>query len=249
MDLSHQKTSVFNWKLAKLVGIYHILNPSTAKYFGYNLCHVLSFFGMFSTCAVFIICLIGFYYMRNNVMLLFNLFGVLINIIFSSFKMARVLYCSKALWKCINNSGLEFMSYHRYNKKIFDHWRRHTILYSNIFFSMMVTTGSFWALSPFVSSKNNFVSIRNLDNSYSKYRMNIYNLYFIVSDTTYNTYFNLFYFIELILIVSFESFLIIFDLSLIMMCFSICCQIETIRDAIESLGHDEVNILSKYRVC
>ncbi|VVC36724.1 Hypothetical protein CINCED_3A012535 [Cinara cedri] len=93
-----------------------------------------------------------------------------------------------------------------------------------------------WISSPYVLSKT-IVTIKNLDGSYAKYRMNIFNLYFIASDETYNKYFNVFYLIEITVAICFTYFSVVFDIVVITICVTISCQLDAIGDAFQSLGH------------
>lgn len=249
MDEARKKQFVFNWKLAKLGVIHHILNPSAVKLFGYNMCHVFIFFGLLiPTWAVSVLCPISFYYLTDDVILFVFYYGTLSNMFFSSHKIICTLYYSTEMWKCVGISSLDSMSYHRYDRKLFYYWRKRTIRYTNTVFTLYMTVGIFWIMCPFIFNDST-VTTKNLNSSHCKYRTNIFNMFlYTVSDTTYNTYFYFFYFLEIIVASSFVFFSYVFDLSLIMMYFSICYQLKTIHNAIESLGHEEINVLSEFRV-
>jgi len=88
--------------------------------------------------------------------------------------------------------------------------------------------------------RNEITPVKNRDGSVGYYRQNIVNLYIIVSDETYDTYYNTFCFAEALLTVSLAMFFLLFDMLLITLCFGICGQMEIIESAFESVGHKSI---------
>eukprot|EP00102_Acyrthosiphon_pisum_P023052 XP_016660262.1 PREDICTED: uncharacterized protein LOC107883871 [Acyrthosiphon pisum] len=120
-----------------------------------------------------------------------------------------------------------------------DHWRDRlawlTIIYATMYFMGMF---SYLAITYVFSDEKSLV--KNHDGSFGNYRQNVMNLYLIVSDQTYNAHYYIFYFVE----ASFGTFIallfFIFDFLLVTLCFSMCCQMQIICSAFESVGHKSI---------
>uniref|UniRef100_A0A2S2QCK4 Uncharacterized protein n=1 Tax=Sipha flava TaxID=143950 RepID=A0A2S2QCK4_9HEMI len=236
MDAMKDNEYIFNLKLSKLIGLYQILDPNTIQIFGYNVYHIGIVFVSLYMMAISLLSLIRFYYLINNINEYTFYLGCVLNYMFSCYKIIQIVYCSNDIWKCTDITSIRFLSYQYYDKSIFKNWQVRSIRLTKIYVSLSFIVTLFWLIISKSLSKNIFTS-KNLDGSLSKYRMNIFNLYLIASDETYNRYFNLFYLIELIVGVAFMYFSTLFDVLMVMMCFSFLCQLETICDAMKSLGH------------
>lgn len=247
MDATKENEYIFNLKLSKLMGLYQILDPNTIRIFGHNVYHIGLVFVSLYMMAISMLCPIGLFYLMNDINAFVFYLGCIQNYVFSCYKIINLLYYSNDIWKCTDISSVKFLSYRYYNRSIFKNWQTRSIRLSNIYVSLSVIATLFWLIISKSLSKN-IVTIKNLDGSFSKYRMNIFNLYLIASDETYNRYFNAFYLIESIIGVAFLYFSILFDVLMVMMCFSLSCQLETICDAIKSLGYRYSNkdVLSMY---
>lgn len=237
MDSKHEKQYIFNMKLAKIMGLYQILTPNSTSIFGYNIYHiVIVFFGSF----MFVISMlfpIGLLYLRNDMIALMYYMGCISNFILSSYKMGNILYYSKDIWKCIDVTNFYFISYKHYDRNLFKNWQTRSIRITYIYIVIALFAFFCWIFSPCVMNKS-IITIRNIDGSYSKYRMNIFNIYLIASHETYNMNFYIFYTIEIIVSVCYVYFTIIFDVLMLLICFAISYQLETISKTIKSLGYN-----------
>lgn len=246
MDPTKDNEYIFNLKLSKLMGLYQILDPNTIRIFGFNVYHIGIVFISLYMMAISMWCSISLYYLTNDINAFVFYFGCVQNYMFSCYKIIQILYYSKDIWKCIDITSVRFLSYQYYDKSIFKNWQTRSIRISKRYVSLSSIAMLFWIIISKALSKN-IITIKNLDGSLSKYRMNIFNLYLIASDETYNRHFNLLYLIELVIAIAFLYFSLLFDVLMIMMCFSISCQLETICDAMKSLGHRcSKNVLSTY---
>lgn len=239
---------IFNLKLARLVGINRILDPNTTKLFGYNAMHIIIVFFVLFVSTSSMLCPIGLYYLTNDVTAFIFYLGCVINLLLSCYKIINVLYYSEDLWKCIEITSIKFISYKGNNMSIMKNWRLRSIRVSYICFTIVFAAWFCWSLSP-CAFKKTTIKIKNLDGSYNYYRMNIFNIYLLVSDETYNNHFNIFYFIEIINGVCFFYFTIIYDILMITMCFAISCQLEAIYKSFKFLGYNcsKRKYLSTYR--
>lgn len=237
MDATKENQYIFNWKLAKYMGIYQILNPETVKIFGYNVYHVFAFFGVLCLSSISMLCPFGMVQLIKEENFFTFYLGCVINLLFSCYKMIIIAYHSKDIWDCIDVTSLNLLSYHHYDRNIFRNWRKRSIRTSYISIVSTMLAFCFWILSPIVFH-NTIMTIKHDDGSSSNYRMNIFNMYIFASDVTYNKYFNTFFFIEIILAVWYFYFTIIFEVLMVMMCSALSCQLETISSRINLLGHD-----------
>ncbi|XP_060835649.1 odorant receptor 46a-like [Rhopalosiphum padi] len=238
MDSKHEKQYIFNMNLARIMGLYQILTPTSTKICGYNIYHtVIVVFGSFML-AISMLFPIGLLYLRNDIIALMYYMGCISNFVLSSYKMGNILYYSKDIWKCIDVTSFYFISYKHYDRNVFKKWQTRSIRVTYLYIVIALFAFFCWIFSPCVMNKS-IITIRNIDGSYSKYRMNIFNIYLIASHETYNTYFYIFYIIEIIVSVCYVYFTIIFDVLMLLICFAISYQLETISNTIESFGYEK----------
>lgn len=247
MDKPKRNEKTLNLKIIKYIGLYQIFNPHTIKIGNYNVHQVILLFTSICIISVSILCLFGTYYLTNDLtMILYNC-GCIESVIFSCYKIAIIVYYSKNIWKCITTSNFEFMSYEHYNRNIINDWCTRYLWMSHIYTIAVLVFGLFWIISPCMFSNSN-ITIKNLDGNLDKYQVNVFNFYFIVSNKTYNRYFNLFYLIEIYISIFIGYTYIIMDVTIITIWCALCCQLEVIYGAFRSLGHKPLiyNNLFKY---
>lgn len=246
MDIENRKKTIFNIGLARLISLYQHLNPHSTKIRGYTVYHITNICIGFFMITVSMLGPFGLYHLMNDVIAFIFYLGCIINLPFSCYKIFIIIYYAKDLWICCEIGSYNFLSYQKYNKHILKTWRRKSTIISSALTTMAIMAIIIWTTTPYIFNKI-IVTIKNIDGSYSKYRMNIFNLYFIVSAETYNKYFNEFYVLETIMGVFYMYFTIVFDILMIFMCFAICSQLETISDGMKSLGHNRtMDNFSKY---
>lgn len=237
MDTTKENEYVFNFKLARLMGLYQILDPTTITLCGYNVYHIIM--AVFKLYLYFMSLLgpISLYYLTNDVIAFTFYVGTVQNYIYSCFKIIMFVNRSKDIWNLIDVTSFNFMSYRHYNRNIFTNWRTICIWTSYMYIILVFFVLLCWSASPFVFS-NTIVQIKNIDGSYSKYQINVINSFVMLSDETYNKHLALFYCVELTAGVLFMYFTTIFDIFVIMICFALCCQMEAISSAVQSLGYN-----------
>lgn len=236
MDPTKENDYVFNFKLARLMGLYQILDPTTTTLCGYNIYHITM--AVFSLYLYFMssLCPISLYYLMNDIIAFAFYVGTTLNYLYSCFKIKIFVNRSKDIWNFIDVTSFNFMSYQHYNREIFTNWRTICIRTSYMYIVLVLFVLLCWSVSPFMFN-NTLVKIRNLDGSFSKYQINVINSFVMLSDETYNRHLVLFYFVELTTGVFFIYFTAVFDILVIMMCLALCCQLEAISSAVQSLGY------------
>lgn len=252
MDLNQKiRYKTHDWNLARFTGLYKILGPSASNN---NICrgrnpyHVLItiFVALEMTFASTVT--IGLFYMVNNMnddlAIAYNA-GILTNIIFSSYKIVFIAYNAKDIRLLLDVTGEDFMSYRNYDENVFTKWKKRTNRVITALVLLWIVPFIIWYLSPYVF-KNFTVNLRRLDGSYSKYKSNTLNAYIMISDDTYNAYFTVFYFVETLCLLAFNYFMVVYDVLIILICFSFSCKFEAISDGILSLGHNSFKNINNH---
>ncbi|VVC28589.1 Olfactory receptor, insect [Cinara cedri] len=230
---------LFSLTLVKLISLYQILDPNTVRVCGHNAYHLFVLSSCLYISAICVICPMGLYYLSNDVTAFSFYFGAIENFLLVVLKMITIVYYFEDLRKCVEVARFGFLSSYQYYKKhMFKRWKKLFMLVSFTYVSMAFSASVVWILSTRMLNKTK-IKIKNVDDSYSEYRINMYNLYLIVTDHTYNEHYNVFYAIEIVVLVSFIYFQVLFDLLLIIICFGLSCQLETICDAVETLGYSQ----------
>lgn len=248
MDPTDGQRYEINMQLVKCMGLYRILDPSTTKIFSYNAYHIaIVVLGLL--CIISIFYPICFYYLTKNVAEFSYYLGYLSNYLLSFYKIIIIVYYSDDIWKCIEIISPDSMSYKHYNKKIFEKWRRRSVNVSYVYVLIIFVILLSWYFSPYVYYKT-MDSARHHDSPYSSYLMNIFNLYSLKLDQLYSERFSVLYIAETNVLVCFLYFSTTFDTFMVLMCFAMFCQLETICDGIESLVQDKrpKNNMSTYNI-
>jgi len=238
MDLSNSNNHIFDWKLAKIVGLRQMLNPNSMKIRGYNVYQLFIAFGLILPKFVVTLMIpIGLYHWMEDKLAVTLCCAYISNYLFTCGKSVYIMYNSNKLWELYEVSNSNFMSYRCYNVDIFRNWRLRCKRLSSVLIMISVIVLFFWAACPHVL-KYSVVRIKNVDGSWNVYRLNIYNLYFMVSDATYNEHFNIFYCVELVVKLTAVFTFTLFHFIIVTMSCSINCQLEMISYAVQSLGHN-----------
>lgn len=233
---NRRKNYMFDEKYMKFLGLYKLLDSSSSNIFGYNGFHITIMTMILFIVIYFMENLIFLYTMANDLTAFLYSVAVIINTFLIIFKIIIIIYYSKDLWKCIENTNINFLSYKHYNRNIFYDWRRRSILLIYLYTILFSIGLSFWIIIPIILKDTN-ITIRQFDGSYINNRFNVLNVLFIMSEDTYNKYFYIFYVCEVVIEMCFLYFASIFDIIIYIVCYALLCQLETICDGIRSLGY------------
>eukprot|EP00102_Acyrthosiphon_pisum_P022637 XP_016659847.1 PREDICTED: uncharacterized protein LOC107883740 [Acyrthosiphon pisum] len=251
MDIQNEKHHVFNIRLANLTGLYQILDPGALKCRGRN---VYQFFVAFIALYLLVISMVLFvdclHLSTYNMSTSLLDFLVTTNSFYACYKMWIVIYRSNEIWDCLSITRYGFTSLG--NRKltghnILDHWRACSVWYTSLlavayFLTMVMYVGCPLAFS------DTIIPIKNYDGSIGNYRRNVLNLYFFASDKTYNEYYNTFFVIEALFIAGLVIIYLLFDILLVTLCLGICCQIQMICSAFESIYHSSPSDLHSFEI-
>ncbi|XP_050525057.1 uncharacterized protein LOC126896379 [Daktulosphaira vitifoliae] len=228
MEVNKYENWIFNIRLAKILGYYYILNPKTErslKYFCFIVKLGIIYVAVISTSLFF-----GLYHWKNDINQFTLQLVVFQNIIFAIYRICIIMKDSEIIWDILQITNLEFLSIKNYNKNFLNLWRdisiKFTYLIAILTFYLLLT----WSASGYIFN-NSYVIAKNHDGSYSNYHLNVYNVYFLVSADTYNTYFPIFHIIETLYAFIYCLFMLTSDTVLISVCLSITGQLEVINDS------------------
>lgn len=239
MDTLEEKNHVFNVRLAKLIGLYQILDPGTVKCRGKNIYHIIVALIVLYSCIVSMILNVsGLYYFTSNMYLSVDFFWKAECVMLICYKMWIIVHHSNDFWNCLSITRYSFTSFcHQDRHKILEVCRKRSVLLTTVFTIAYLSSIIFYISSTLVCS-NELITIKNRDGSFMQYRLNVFNFYLIVSDSTYNSHYNTFYIVEAFSIISLAMLFIIFDVLLVTLCLAVCCQMKMVCIAFKSLGHE-----------
>lgn len=230
---------IFNWRLATAVGLRQILDPGTAKVFGYNVYHLLLMFGLvLPTFTIVVLTMIGLYWWANDRLAVMLYASYAFQFSFCCSKILCIIRNSGALWECYESlATLTLAPGDR--RGSYRHWSRLSALLSLMLVAMSVFVWCGWFACPFafpLSGRTELVIEGSVGVQY-KYRLNLYNLNFLVSDAVYNENFYAFYGLELIVLTNTVYSILLFDMIIVTMCSALCCRLQMVGDAFRMLGH------------
>lgn len=237
MNIRRGEKRLSNTTLAKLLGLHQILNPKSAKLCGFNVYHMI--FGSFISYLILVsvmMCITGLYYWTNHRTEAILHFGTMEIYLFTCYKMSILIRKSRKIWECFSITFFDFTPYGGCrDARLLEMWRYRIILITSAY-----AIASFFATLVFVSSpaifRNGLTTMKSLDGSQGKYRMNLLNLYAMWSAETYNIHFDIFYLVEVTSLVSFVFIDVMFDTLMITLCLAFVCQLQMINAAFESSG-------------
>lgn len=238
MNFHGNSSRIFNLVLGNIFGFYQILDIDTVTFLGRHNVHYRVFvFLIVYECFISVMMgLNGLYYCINNMTETILHFGFMVNSLYAIYKIYIILKHSKAIWACLSITQFDFTSCGLHSRQILDEWRNRSIKFTRIYVIFTLSLFIFYVACPLVFS-NTFTTMKNHDGSSSIYRLNILNLYLFVTEEAYNTYFYVFYTIEIIGIAISVLFIIIFDTVMNALGFALSGQLQMISTAFESVGH------------
>lgn len=238
------KKYIINIRLAKYTGFYQMVCPESLTIFGRNVYHVCAIVYVGFIAVILTTIPAGFYYRINNTSTFVLSLIILVNYVFSCWKIITIIRNSKKIWECKEVTRIDYMqSYKEYNydvlNKCMARSTRITYIHSKFCYSILIL----WYLMPIVFN-NTRMNIKQRDGTYWSSRLNVHNLYMpAVSAETYDEYFSYFYTLEVVFGLCYIMFTVLFDNFIVSMCLAISSQVETINSAFISVGHKSEEII------
>ncbi|XP_060868921.1 uncharacterized protein LOC132943821 [Metopolophium dirhodum] len=241
MDIQNEKHHVFNIRFANLIGLYQTLDPGALKCRGRNVYQIFVAFIALYVLVISVVLFVGCLHLwtYNTATSLLD-FLITTNSFYACYKMWIVIYRSCDIWDCLSITRYGFTSLSnrkRNGHDILDRWRSRSVWYTSLLAGAYFLTMVFYVGCPLAFGAA-VIPIKNHDGSIGNYRLNVLNLYFFASDETYNEYYNTFFVVEALFIASLVITYLLFDILLLTLCLGICCQIEMICSAFESVNHN-----------
>jgi len=235
-----EEKQLFNVNLAKIMGLYQILDPRTVRCRGYNTLHVVvTFLMLYVGLMAVAICVNGVYYLNNvHISTLIYLIGstCVYNV---CYKMYVVIKHSGRIWDCLSVTRFNFTKHERRDGgRLLDVWRNRSIHVTYVYVSINMILLLGFVMSPVVFNHTT-VELKNQNNSTNNYRINVLNLHLLASfdDAKYNRHFGVFYFFEGMTVVITIMLNFTVDIVLITLSLAVMCQLQMVCTAFESLGH------------
>lgn len=241
MDIDNEQNYILNLKLMKITGFYQIMSPDALTFYGYNVYKVIAGIevavGVCTTAVLFL----SVYYLdeineiTNHLMLIAALF-------FATLKIFWVSRNTEIIWNTLDMASINFLSYKGHKKELLKTARARSIPLS-IFFVILWSSVFFaWSLSPFFLD-GIYLEVE-FDGEMRRFRYNLFNYVYPVSEQFYNEHFSYFYGIELIQIIFWAHGTIAYDTFVISICISIVFQLKTIAVSYASLNERKGKLYS-----
>ncbi|XP_029348639.1 uncharacterized protein LOC107882930 [Acyrthosiphon pisum] len=236
IDIRNETNHVFNIKLAKLLGLYQILDPGALKCRGRNIYHIVTSCLLLYACLISTILIISGLYYCTNIPVSIDYFWKSVTTIYVIYKTWIIIHYSNDVWNCLSITRYDLTSLTDRNRHILDRWRERLAWLTNIYVIMYCMTLVLYLVITLAFSEVKS-TVKNRDGSVGYYRQNALNLYLIATDDTYNVHYYTFYFIEASFVAFITLYFLIFDVLMVTLCFGMCCQMEIICSAFKSVGH------------
>ncbi|CAH1724318.1 unnamed protein product [Aphis gossypii] len=248
LNLSDNGDCIVSLVLAKCTGLYYIINPKSIKLGGHNVFHIAIMVMITFTSVCLLLCPIGLYYWVNDVTQFIIQLIVLGNFSFGCFKAFTIVHYSDDIRRCLDVTRFDFLSSANTDPdsvRFFKRCRNVSLKFTSWFAISSHSVLLVWTLLPFVVVGNPVV-IKNRDNSTSNYHFNPYNMYFLVSNETYNEWHLIFHLLEWMFGLCFVMFMVLFDTFMVSMCIAITYQMRCVAAAYRRLGHNRRTTMKVY---
>jgi len=117
MDVWNEKNHFFNIKLAKITGLYQMLDPETVKYRGRNVYHILmACVLVYMSFISMILMLSGLYYWTDNIPISMDYFCKTELCMYIIYKMWFIIHHSNDIWNCLSITWYDFTSFSNRNR-------------------------------------------------------------------------------------------------------------------------------------
>jgi len=240
MENQGGEKQLFNVNLAKIIGLYQILDPRTVRCCGYNVIHiVMTFFALYLGFMSIAVGANGAYYLNNvHIPSLLYLIGsiCLYNVCYKTYVIIRY---SERIWDCLSVTRFNFAKHERHDGgRLLDAWRNRSIHVTYVYVSInIIMILSFVTIATVFNGT--IVEFENRNGSSSNYRINVLNIHLLAlfDDAKYNRHFGLFFFLEGMIVAITIILNLMLDVILITLSLALICQLQMVCTAFESLGH------------
>lgn len=159
-----------------------------------------------------------------------------VNVMIGMFKGYSVVMNADILWDVLEAARYKFTSCGRQDPSILHQYRHSLKIWLRTFTMLFCSTGIAWVLAPWFI--NEYIMLPKLDGTVGYYRSSVYNLWYPVTDSTYNwlPFWIVTYMYEALMIVIIVNIFLLFDIFFFTMCAILAAQFQTLTAAYETLG-------------
>jgi len=206
-----------------------------AELYGHNVYRTLNYvllaFNVMAilVCGWSVYCCLDDYYDAIMYLLMF------IVLVYNTLRTYYLIRNSDAIWNCMDFASVEFLTYGRHGQEgVLRAGRARCANLTNFFATLWAVACVYWMIPPLL----NMDFDRDPRVTAAKYRLNVFNFLYPVSQQFYNDNFTLFYVAECIVMAYNTYVLILYDVVIVSFCITTSVQLETVSGAFKSLGYD-----------
>lgn len=241
---SKEDSLMIDPQVMKSIGFYQMLSPHTIKLFGFNIFKYLTITYLILHIILLIVYVLNMYHFLDDINELAKYILLISSGTATLFKLFSIIRNSNALWKCIQLTSVDNLSYKYHNKQILESGRKLTKFLTSHFAFWWFMSVVVWNTAP-LFIKNYYIRVK-VDNEIHLYRYNVLNLVFPVSSEFYNRNFLVYYIIESTITMILGHSILIYDVLTISMCITLKYQLKTIANSYQTFDIGETQFTSNF---
>ncbi|XP_003241633.3 uncharacterized protein LOC100569439 [Acyrthosiphon pisum] len=235
MKLKNEHKFMMDTRLLKIIGFYQLFNPRSPKLFGYNIFKCIAAIQIFIFTMTLFGLIVSIYCCLSDIIEGMRCFWLCVIGMVTIYKHSYIIYYSDIIWKCIQLTFAEGLSYKYYSRRIHENGRKKLELVLEFFIVLWFVNVLFWILTPF-AVKNSYTIVKGRNEIYH-YHLNIINVIYPVTDKFYNDNFTMFYTMECTIMFVWAHVTLIFDVFIIVICIATAYQLKAIEYSFNTLGN------------
>jgi len=233
------KNLMINMRLMKKTGFYQLLDSHSLKVFGHNVFKCMSVVQMSILLSVAFLSAANIYYFSDDINTVMMYSMLITSDVLSILKIYYILQNLDTIWNCTQMTSIDDLCYKYHDRRILEDGRSKSSSYSILIMFMWLNLVAFWSLGPLFVT-NYFLIVEQKDEIY-RYRYNILNFAFPVTDRFYNDNFMIYYWIEFIVLVLWCHCTMNFDVLLLSMNITFKYQLKTIANSFSEFNFTRHN--------
>lgn len=229
---------VMNFKLLKRTRTYHMINSSCNNICNWNvyLISVVSI-NLILQCLPILV-LMGLIERGFSVFDIIEIVLIIFVIIYyylAGFILIRIVKKREIIWNLLTVTKFNFLTSKicLQNINILHTFRTKTILVTNIFTFLVVSANILWAIFPVV------LNIFTMKENENRPMQNIFNFPYPLKPQTYNRYYIVFYILEVLLLCSVCYIIVLMDIILLSIYYTLIGQYKVIFQSFKSMGMED----------
>lgn len=187
--------------------------------------------------------IIRLYLAISDLQLLLNVIFLIVQILINVFKGIVLVMNADKMWNLLDVARYGFTSFGSRDPSLLHRCKSKLSKFLRIATGHCLITLCTWIVTPLFTNK--YVQMVNLDGTIGYYRISIFNLWYPVTESMYNSLpiWTLIYVTEMLIITNCIYIWILFDCYLVTVCTVLSTQFNNLASAYESIGHRDQNRL------